>query len=342
MTGAVTAGSLLAGAGISAAAGMASNIGSNVANKNIQQMNNEFNERMLQKQMDYNKEMYQTQLSDSLKYSDPTFLRNRLEGAGYNAGVLAAGGNLGSAVSTPTAQGITPQPAASRVANFDGIGSAIGGAIDLYNRSAKTSAEVNNMRIEGKFIAQKAIAELNESLSRTKNNEARTATEEVLRGIRRDMMAMETDLNREQAQKVAVERRGQIIQNAMASTQLSYLPQQIKMTLANGAADIALKKQQEKLTNQQVKHEVEKLAETIARQSLISSQTEKVRSDRLSVEASTAGQKLQNQFDAETFKNRKRKIAEEINSLLRSNRPINLFQMYGQPYTNNQGDILNW
>lgn len=304
MTGAVTAGSLLAGAGISAAAGMASNIGSNAANKNVQQMNNEFNERMLQKQMDYNKEMYQTQLSDSLKYSDPTFLRNRLEGAGYNAGVLAAGGNLGSAVSAPAVQGITPQPAASRVANFDGIGNAVGGAIDLYNRTAKTSAEVNNLRIEGKFLAMKAIADLNESLSRTKNNEARTATEEALRGIRRDMLAMETDLTREQAQKVAVERRGQIIQNAMNSTQLSFLPQQIKMTLANGAADIALKKQQEKLTNTQVKHEVRKMINTVL-----------------------AGQstQLRNQFDRQTFEKRKYQLEKEIESIIYKSRDTGLF-----------------
>ena len=276
-------GAILGAAGISAAAGIGSNIASNNANKDIQQQSNAFNEKMLDKQIAYNKEMYAQQLSDNLKYSDPAFLRNRLEGAGYNAGVLAAGGHLGQSVSSASMQGVNPPQSANRVADYSGIGDAIGGAVDLYNRSRlsqaqtnKTDVEAQNLRIEGKYIAQKAIADLNRILAETKNAEARTVTEDTLRGIRRDMLAMETDLNREQAQKVAVERRGQILQNTMMSTTLQFLPQQIKLSIANAAADVALKHSQNRLTAKQVEHEAEKIASTIKGIQLTSKQIEQI------------------------------------------------------------------
>lgn len=303
-------GAILGAAGISAAAGVGSSIASNNANKDIQQQSNAFNEKMLDKQIAYNKEMYAQQLSDNLKYSDPAFLRNRLEGAGYNAGVLAAGGNLGQAVSSASMQGVNPPQSANRVADYSGIGNAIGGAIDLYNRGRlsqaqtnKTDVEAQNLRIEGKYIAQKAIADLNRTLAETKNAEARTATEDTLRGIRRDMLAMETDLNREQAQKIAVERRGQVLQNMMTSTQLQFLPQQIKMTLANGAADIALKKSQQKMTDTQVKHEVRKMINTV-------------------IEGQ--GKQLQYQFDKQTFSNRLRQVEAEVIKAIHSQSDVGI------------------
>lgn len=303
-------GAILGSAGISAAAGVGSSIATNKANKDIQQQSNEFNERMLDKQIAYNKEMYAQQLSDNLKYSDPAFQRNRLEGAGYNAGVLAAGGNLGQGVSSASLQGVNPPQSANRVVDYSGIGSAIGGAIDLYNRirlsqaqTNKTDVEAQNLRIEGKYIAQKAIAELNRTLAETKNVEAVTATEDTLRGIRRDMLAMETDLNREQAQKIAVERRGQILQNMMTSTQLQFLPQQIKMSLATGAADIALKKSQKKMTDTQVKHEVRKMINTV-------------------IEGQ--GNQLQNQFDKQTFNNRLRMVEAEVIKAIHSQSDVGI------------------
>ena len=61
------------------------------------------------------------------------------------------------------------------------------------------------------------------------------------------------------------------------------MPQVQKLQLAQGAADIALKYSQKKLTDKQAEHEIEKLAETV------------VRAD---------GQALQNQFDSDTYRDR--------------------------------------
>lgn len=291
-------------AGVSAAAGTASSIASNRANANIQQMNNAFNERMLDKQMKYNTVMYERQLADQLQYSDPTFLRNRMEKAGYNAGVLSAGGNLGQAVSIPVAQGVTPPQAAHRTADYSGIGESIAGAADLIQRyrlsdsaAQKNSAEADNLRIEGKYIASRAIADLTKTLSEAKNNEARTVTEDLLRSLRKDMLESEKSLNVQQARNLAVARRGMIIQNTMDSTKLQFLPAQLRMQLANGAADIALKKAEQDLTSKQVEHEVQKMLSTIV---------------------STQGKALENQFQSDSYRTRLGIVKRELFDLIYS------------------------
>lgn len=307
-------------AGISAVGGIASSIGSNASNKKIQQMNNEFNERMLNKQMDYNTSMYNRQLSDALQYSDPSFIRQRQEAAGYNSGVLAAGGNLGSAVSTPSAQGVNPPQSANRTADFSQIGESIAGAMNFLREAKLSRSQGNlldtqamNMRIESKYIAAKAVADLNETLSRTKNNEARTATENMLRSIRKDMVESETALNQEQAQNAAVARRGMIVENAMKSIQLKWLPAQIRMDLGNGAADIALKKAQKQLTDKQAEHEVQKLIQTVV---------------------NTNGKQLENQFNADTYNDRLKQVKEVLFNLIYDTDKLGFFKTGARALSN--------
>lgn len=268
------------------------------SNEHLANKTNRFNERMMQKQMDYNTEMYERQLSDSLKYSDPQFLRARLENAGYNAGVLAAGGNVGQAVNSPQAQGVTPPHGVGYPVDYSTFAETIGGAADLALRAkmnqseiAKINAETDQLRIENKYRAQKLLSEIGEKLATTKDANARAATEDLLRSIRKDMLTQEVATNQEQARKIAVERRGIIIDNAMKSTQLQFLPQQLRLQISNGAADIALKKAQQKMTETEVKHEVRKMINTV-------------------IEGQ--GKQLQVQFDKQSFDKRLKMVEYEL------------------------------
>ena len=63
------------------------------------------------------------------------------------------------------------------------------------------------------------------------------------------------------------------------------------MQLALGAADIALKYSQKNLTEKQAQHEIEKLAETVVRAN---------------------GQAMQNQYDAETYRDRVKTVKETL------------------------------
>lgn len=74
-----------------------------------------------------------------------------------------------------------------------------------------------------------------------------------------------------------------VTENLMRQQELSFLPQAQKLQLAQGAADIAFRYSQKNLTDKQARHEVEKLAETVVRAN---------------------GQALQNQFDAESYRDR--------------------------------------
>ena len=77
----------------------------------------------------------------------------------------------------------------------------------------------------------------------------------------------------------------------MREQELKFLPQAQKLQLAQGAADIALKYAQKNLTEKQARHEIEKLAETVVRAN---------------------GQAMQNQFDAETYRNRVKTVEETL------------------------------
>lgn len=74
------------------------------------------------------------------------------------------------------------------------------------------------------------------------------------------------------------------------------------MDLAQKTADIQLKYAQGALTKKQVEHEVNKIAETAAKTSLIGVQRQ--------------GQSLQNQFDSATFGNRVKTVKETLWNLM--------------------------
>ena len=96
-------GSILGGAG-SLIGSIGNLFGQRAANKTniaINKMNNEFNERMLEKQMAYNLDMW----NKSNAYNTPFAMRQRLEAAGFNPYLAISGGGsvAGNASSSPSA-----------------------------------------------------------------------------------------------------------------------------------------------------------------------------------------------------------------------------------------------
>ena len=92
------------------------------------------------------------------------------------------------------------------------------------------------------------------------------------------------------------------VQTLFAEKQLSWMDAQNKMDLAQKTADIQLKYAQGALTKKQVDHEINKIAETAAKTSLIGVQKQ--------------GQSLQNQFDSATFGNRVKTVKETLWNLM--------------------------
>lgn len=327
----------LAGAGIAAGANTAATVMTNNANKQIAQMNNEFNEKMLNKQMDYNKEMYQQQLGDqwsfyndakenqwqmyedTKEYNSASAQRERLEAAGLNPYLMMSGGNAGVATSNPvppgsapSGQGVNVPTASPYSADYSGLAQGVGHAIDAYTQlrlqkaqQGKISAEENNIRIEGKYKAASMIAEIANKMQNTKSQAAKTALETIMTGVQKDLIRAQTDKVKGETTYNAILARGAAVDNLMKSETLKVLPQQLRNSLAEQTANIAVKYAQRDLTKKQVDHEVEKIVNTIAQRGLIGAQT-----DAASIANNGAVQ--QQQYFADTYKFQKNKLIAEM------------------------------
>ena len=160
-----------------------------------------------------------------------------------------------------------------------GLGRAVDTIMQHSDRSVK-NAEAENLRIEGKYIASKAIAELFKVYNEAKNDDQRVAIEKFLSSLKGDLTASEIAVNDENIKQKQAQTQLFITENLIRRQELNFLPYAQKLQLSQGVADIALKYAQKDLTEKQARHEVEKLAETVVRAN---------------------GQALQNQFDADTY-----------------------------------------
>lgn len=307
------------GAGASLIGGAGSTAAQNAANKEIAQMNNAFNEKMFDKQVAYNKEMYQQQLGDQWKfyndakqnswdlyndqkeYNSASAQRERLEAAGLNPYLMMSGGSAGVAQSgaapsggAPSGQGVTPPTATPYSADYSGITAGLGRAIDVLSsmpdRKVK-EAQADNLRIEGKYIAGKAMAQILQMKTEAKTKEARLALDRLIADFDNNLKVSNMAVNDQSIAESKARTQVAVTENLMRQQELSFLPQAQKLQLAQGAADIAFRYSQKNLTDKQARHEVEKLAETVVRAN---------------------GQALQNQFDADTYNNRVKQVQEVL------------------------------
>lgn len=354
----------LAGAGIAAGANTAATVMTNNANKQIAQMNNEFNEKMLNKQMDYNKEMYQQQLGDqwsfyndakqnqwqmyedTKEYNSAAAQRERLEAAGLNPYLMMSGGNAGVATSNsapagsaPSGQGVNIPTASPYAADYSGLAQGVGQAIDAYNQirlqkaqQGKISAEENNIRIEGKYKAASMIADIANKMQNTKSQAAKTAMEMIMTGVQKDLIRAQTDKVKGETTYNAILARGAAVDNLMKSETLKVLPQQLRNTLAQQTADIAVKYAQRDLTRRQVDHEVERIANTIVQRGLIGAQT-----DAASIANNGAVQ--QQQYFADTYKIQKNKLIAEMRKAILNSGPESPYGILNFGYQ--IGDVLD-
>lgn len=306
------------GAGASLIGGAGATAAQNSANKEIAQMNNAFNEKMFDKQVAYNKEMYQQQLGDQWKfyndakqnswdlyndqkeYNSASAQRERLEAAGLNPYLMMSGGSAGVAQggsspsgAAPSAQGVTPPTATPYSADYSGITAGLGRAIDVLSsmpdRKVK-EAQADNLRIEGKYIAGKAMAQILQMRTEAKTKEARLALDKLIADFDNNLKVSNMAVNEQNIAESKARMQLAVTENLMRQKQLEWLPMQQKIELAQAAADIALKRSTGNLNNVQARHEVKKIAETVARTNKITSEFN--------------AQEYQNQFAVATYRDR--------------------------------------
>lgn len=254
-----------------------------------------------------NQQQFQTDMwNKNNEYNSASAQRERLEAAGLNPYMMMNGGSAGTAQTmsgsagaapsggAPSAQGVTPPTATPYSADYSGITAGLGRAIDVLSsmpdRKVK-EAQADNLRIEGKYIAGKAMAQILQMKTEAKTKEARLALDKLIADFDNNLKVSNMAVNEQNIAESKARTQLAVTENLMRQQELSFLPQAQKLQLAQGAADIAFRYSQKNLTDKQARHEVEKLAETVVRAN---------------------GRSLQNQFDSDTYKNRVKQVQEVL------------------------------
>lgn len=225
----------------------------NKTNMQINQLNNEFNERMMHKQMDYNTMMWNKQNA----YNTPSAQRQRLEDAGLNPYMMLNGGNAGvagSAGSTSAASAASAAPQQAFHPDFSGIPQSILMAKQGENIAADTQSKV----IDNQTRALRNMQEIANVVADTQNKKIQKKLSEVQYSYA-DELAM-TQIANQKAQTQNLLREGLLMDKS-----LSIFDERTRLELAQMSADILLTGAQTKLTKQQQIHEVQKMIETTLR-----------------------------------------------------------------------------
>lgn len=278
---------------------------------------------MLANQQNYQTEMWNKQN----EYNTPEAQRQRLEAAGLNPYMMMSGGSAGSvsgtsgsspsAPSAPGSLGVNPPAASPYSLNYSGITEGLGMAVDALlsapERDVKR-AEADNLRIEGKYKAAKMVAEIADLKTNARTKSEQMQLNKLMASFDNDLKTSQMEVNNEKIGLLRTQTRLTATQDVMLNTQLNFLSQEKKMQLALGAVDLALRKSQKGLTDKQAAHEIEKLAETVARTGNINQSTDNMRTENM-----IQGQNYR--FDNQTYKDRVKRVKVELQKIINEDLP---------------------
>lgn len=289
-----------------------------------------------------NQQQFQTDMwNKTNEYNSPAAQRERLEAAGLNPYMMMNGGSAGTAQTmsgtsgaapsggAPSGQGVTPPTATPYSADYSGITAGLGRAIDVLSsmpdRKVK-EAQADNLRIEGKYIAGKAMAQILQMKTEAKTKEARLALDKLIADFDNNLKVSNMAVNEQNIAESKARTQLAITENLFRQKELDFLPQAQKLQLAQGAADIAFRYSQKNLTDKQTRHEVEKLAETVARTGLTNQQYWTEQANTVNAQLENTSKQMDNQFQSETYKNRVRLIRESVFDAIYNTDKVGLFK----------------
>ena len=298
-----------------------------------------------------NQQQFQTDMwNKNNAYNSASAQRERLEAAGLNPYLMMNGGSAGTAQtmsgsagvapsgSAPSSQGVTSPTATSYSADYSGITAGLGRAIDLLSslpdRKVK-EAQADNLRIEGKYIAGKAMAQILQMRTEARTKEARLALDKLIANFDNNLKVSNMAVNEQNIAESKAREQLTVTENLIRRQELSFLPQALKLQLAETAADIAFKRSAGYLNNVKAQHEIRKIAETVARTSETTQRMENLRTENM-----IQGDNYR--FNALTFGKRVRILEETLDEITRRSRPSNWFQMMGMPFKGSNGTVHNW
>lgn len=212
----------------------------NRANFEIAQMNNQWSEKMMDKQAQYNLAQWEREKAFALDQRDYDSAKNqaaRLREAGLNPALVMGGNNAGSAASTPSGSSVgmpSPSSATIQPLNYTGFANAIQNSIMMIMNMQKNQAETDFIRTQSDVMKAEAIAKLAKFAQETRGLRWNNDYNEAMEGIK-SATENEQYLGAVIDRLIGQEQLGIAKQTRVLNDiQITHLPDQMK-------ADIALK-----------------------------------------------------------------------------------------------------
>lgn len=267
--------------------GSASNNKANKTNLRIAQMNNEFSERMMQKQMDYNTGVLNTQnrfaekqaadvnaftekmWNKTNEYNSAKAQADRLRAAGLNPALVMSGQNAGTAQGASGAQAATPSgnsvglPSPNSVSvrpyhyDFSGIGSALMSAFQLDYQKSKSDAETKFINMQADYYGAKTMAEIGKLYAETDSHTAKTFYQNLMNKYGGQMMNQDYIAKVRSNQEKVVQIHNAIKQGVLMDKQIARYDERMNAEIADLVASTALKYAQREINKEQVKNIIE-------------------------------------------------------------------------------------
>lgn len=151
----------------------------NRTNMQIAQMNNEWSERMMDKQMAYEERMW----NQTNEYNSAINQRKRLEEAGLNPYMMLGGGDAGSAGSAGSPSLPSPSTPQITAPSYGFFSDAINNAMAMYQQRQKQNAEIES--IYNQIDLQKALvkAQIAELEAKTSSQKFKNHLDEITKDI---------------------------------------------------------------------------------------------------------------------------------------------------------------
>ncbi len=257
----------------------------NAMNKEIAQMNNDFNAAQFDKQINYNREatanqqaFIESMWNKTNEYNSPANQMKLAREAGLNpynvAGQIAGSSAAGSASASST-MGVNPPSASPYTAipgqiqapqlHLEGI---IEQALDAYQRFSLAGAELDStrektqgIRIENKYKAAEIIARLGNLMENTKSQELKNAYQSIINSYAKDYQQLGLDKGVNDLKLQTLNMRTISLQQAAQVEQLKTLPEQLRIGVSLAYADLNQRAATSKLTLQQYRTELYKTVE---------------------------------------------------------------------------------
>lgn len=195
----------------------------NKTNMQIAQMNNEWSEKMMEKQRQY-------ELQDQ-EYNSAANQRKRLEEAGLNPSLMMNGGSAGTA--TGSSVGL-PSPSTPNIQplRYDGFANAINNSVQMMLAIDKNNSDISNANKNTDANVAMARAKIAREAEETRNVKFRNELNDITRDLQ--VQHMNEDYLRKVQERTNMEEQQKLIQQQVIAQNLinQNLPEKLAMEVA--------------------------------------------------------------------------------------------------------------